>query len=471
MSLLHTLELAAKALSSIRPPGWQRHPIRAGRKAQPRTILVTGATGFIGRHLCRRLIVMGERVIVLTRHRRKATNLYGPHVEVVTSLAELENTRRIDAIVNLAGASIAGWPWTRRRRRELLDSRLRVTNDLVALIARLEHKPDVLISASAVGYYGVRADEEVTEADRGQPIFQSHLCQAWELAAQGAERHGTRVCRLRFGIVLDTDGGALPGLLRPARWRVALELGTGSQWISWIHVRDALELIEFCIEHDHIRGGVNATAPQPIRQAALAAELASRFGRFLSVTVPGGLLRACLGELSQLLISGQRVVPMKARCAGFTFRYDNVRSALDQLLRESRQAAEPVSIVYDSSCPVCDAQISRYCREARGIGLEWRADDAADRPELLGQYGLDTAAARKRVYVLDNEGHMASGMQAIVLMWSALPGWRVLARIARLPVISPVLDLGYDVVLAPLVSQWARSRRMRPRAVRARHSQ
>ena len=159
---------------------------RVGHKAEPRTILVTGATGFVGRNLCRHLLEQGDRIIVLTRKYARAWSLYRANAQIVTSLDEIAATQRIDAIVNLAGAPIMPRPWTRARRAQLLASRLDVTNSVVALIARLHHKPHVLVSASAVGYYGLRGDEEITERTRGQPIFQSQLCQTWELAAQAA---------------------------------------------------------------------------------------------------------------------------------------------------------------------------------------------------------------------------------------------------------------------------------------------
>lgn len=451
-----------------RPPRWRRDPLRVGRKLTPRTVLVTGATGFVGQHLCRWLIAQGDHIIVLTRDHARAWDLYGPHAWIVTRLDDLPSTLRIHAVVNLAGASIASKPWTALWRAELLESRLRVTNDVTALIARLGHKPRVLINASAVGYYGVRGDEEITEAVRGQPIFQSHLCQTWELAAQGAEKYGVRVCRLRFGVVLGADGGMLPGLVRPARFRMRIVLGSGRQWVSWIHIRDLVDLIGYCMVHDDLSGGINATAVHPVRQKHLARTLAARFGRSLSVPVPAWLLRAVLGELSQLLVDGQRVVPTKALCRGFKFRYRDVSAALEQLLPRDETGRElitaPVQIIYDSDCPACELGKQVYCTKAQREGLQWRFDHVADRPDLLQNYGLDTQTARKRVYVLDDEGRMVSGMSGIVLIWAALPRWRVVARIARLPLISGFMNALYDLVIAPLFWRWSLARRRNPQS-------
>lgn len=308
-----------------------------GQHREP-TMLVTGATGFIGRRLCRRLLADGNGVVALTRDPERARKVLGPQVRVVASLDEIAASERIDVVVNLAGAPIFTRPWTEARRAELLDSRLQTTNKVTELIARLERKPDVLINASAVGYYGVRGDEEITEAAHGQPIFQSHLCQAWELAAQAAEQYGVRVCRLRFGIVLGMDGGALPGLIRPARMRMRVVLGSGQQWQSWVHIDDLLGLALFCVKHPDMTGGINVTAPHPVRQQEFAAILAGQFGRSVQLRVPAVALRTALGEMSQLLLEGQKVLPAKAANQGFAFRHPELNAALGDLLRSTDPA-------------------------------------------------------------------------------------------------------------------------------------
>lgn len=319
-------------------PEWQRMPRRAVRSDTPAVVLVTGATGFIGRLLCRRLLADGHNVVAFARDARHARDVFGSMVRVITSLDEVVASEHIDVIVNLAGAPIVARPWTPARRAELLDSRLSVTNKITELIARLEHKPDVLINASAVGYYGVRGDEEITEAARGQPIFQSHLCQAWELAAQAAEQYDVRVCRLRFGVVLGMSGGMLPKLLPSARMRMRVVLGSGQQWQSWIHIDDLLDLLWFCITQQDMGGGINVTSPHPVRQREFAQALSAQFGRSIPIVVPAAILRSTLGEMSQLLLEGQKVLPTKALNAGFAFRYPELNAALADLLR----AKDPV---------------------------------------------------------------------------------------------------------------------------------
>lgn len=319
-------------------------PLRVGHKPTAQTVLVTGATGFIGQPLCRRLLERGDRLIVLSRDSARARAVFGANAQVVASLDEVSTSQHIDVIVNLAGARILSMPWTEARRAELLGSRLRTTNRVTELIARLADQPKVLINASAIGYYGVRGDEEITEAARGQPIFQSHLCQTWELAAQAAEQHGVRVCRLRFGLVLGAQGGALPDLARPARMHLRVVLGSGQQWLSWVHLEDLLNLLCFCIERDEMRGGINVTSPQPVRQEQFVETLAAQFGRSIRLRVPEAALRTALGEMSQLLVDGQRVLPTKALCHGFEFRFADLASALHDLFRPLSRVREGVGV-------------------------------------------------------------------------------------------------------------------------------
>ena len=333
--LVHGLRTFVRALP-FRSPGWQRASFRVASTRPPRTVLVTGGTGFIGQHVCRRAIENGDRLIVLTRDATHAADLYGTHARIVTSFEHIDSREPIDVVINLAGPRILAGRWTRRRRTTLLDSRLAVTNAVVKLVARLQRAPATLISASAIGYYGVRGDEEITEANRGRPVFQSHLCQAWELAAQAAQNHGVRVCRLRFGVVLGREGGALPGLVRAARFRTEVVLGSGAQWVSWVHIEDVLRLIDLCIERPDLDGAINATSPHPVRQAELARALTRHFGAALSVRVPETVLRHALGEMAQLLADGQRVLPARALSAGFEFKHARLPEALADLYPEQR---------------------------------------------------------------------------------------------------------------------------------------
>jgi uncharacterized protein (TIGR01777 family) len=297
------------------------------------TLLITGATGFIGHHLVRRCLERGDSVIALSRDAARARGQLGERVRIVSELRQLDDDTRVDAIVNLAGERILGLPWTAARRRSLLESRLRTTQAVVALADRLRRRPAVLVSASAIGYYGVHGDETLDENAAAQPVFQSQLCQQWEAQAQRAESLGVRVVRLRIGIVLGTDGGALPQLARPVRLGVGAVLGSGQSYSSWIHLDDLLRLIEFALATPGLSGAVNAVAPQAVRNRELQQTLASVLRRPVLLRVPAVVLRTLLGEMSTLLLDGQRVAPARALAAGFSFGHPELREALQDLLK------------------------------------------------------------------------------------------------------------------------------------------
>jgi uncharacterized protein (TIGR01777 family) len=213
-----------------------------------------------------------------------------------------------------------------------MSSRIGTTNALIALGERLERRPRVLVSASAIGYYGVHGNESLDEQVAPQPIFQSVLCQQWEQAASAAERLGIRTVTLRLGVVLGRDDGALPALARPVRMGLGAIIGTGSQWMSWIHIDDSVRLIEFCLDSAALRGAVNAVAPGAVTHRAFQEQLAATLHRPLWLRIPGPLLRIALGKRAQLLVDGQRVVPARASAAGFLFQYHDLGTALQQLL-------------------------------------------------------------------------------------------------------------------------------------------
>jgi hypothetical protein len=315
-------------------------------------VLVTGATGFIGTKLVHRLIERGDCVTVLARNRAKALDLLGPNAEIVDDLATLPATTRIDALVNLAGEAIAGGLWTKRRRALLLESRLGVTRALLALVARLVTPPTTWVNASAVGYYGARdGDEPLHEKSASGTGFQAELCRAWEETAALAAERGVRVTALRIGVVLGRDGGALPSLARPVRLFAGAMLGSGRQWFSWIHVDDLLELVLFVLDERTLAGPLNATAPEPARHAELMTAMAAALGRPLwPLRVPAKLLRALLGELAELFVAGQRVVPERALALGFAFRHAAIDAAIADLLarRPTVDARPPRVSVNDS---------------------------------------------------------------------------------------------------------------------------
>ena len=330
VALFGLRDLAASARALRLGPG------RAGdllpALTAPQTVLVTGATGFIGRRLVEALAAAGHQPIVLVRDPAKAARL-APQFRLVTRLDQIPGDTRIDAIVNLAGEPIADRIWTAARRRRLLGSRLRMTRDVVRLIARLERKPAVLVSGSAIGWYGLWQDEALTEFDGGKACFSRRLCDAWERAAMVAERHGVRVVRLRTGLVLGVDGGLLARLLTPFEFGLGGRIGHGRQWMSWIARDDLVRLIAHVIATPSLTGAVNATAPEPTTNAMFAKALARALHRPAILPVPAGLLRRLAGDLAdELLIGGQRVLPDKAEASGFTFRHPTLGSAFAAIL-------------------------------------------------------------------------------------------------------------------------------------------
>ena len=297
-----------------------------------RTVLITGATGFIGRRLVMALTTAGHQVIVLARDPARAATL-NPPFRLITGLSQLPDDTQIDAIVNLAGEPIANGLWTVGKRHRILASRLRMTGNVVRLIKRLQHKPAVLVSGSAIGWYGARGDELLTEAEGPRPSFGYAVCSDWERAAVQAERFGVRVVRLRIGLVLGIEGGMLANLLVPFEYGLGGPIGSGRQWMPWITRDDVVRLIATAIANPAFTGVVNATAPEPVRNATFAQELARALHRPALLRLPAAPLRWLGGDMAEeLLLTGRRVLPEKALRHGFVFRHPNLRTALAAIL-------------------------------------------------------------------------------------------------------------------------------------------
>jgi len=307
----------------------------------------------VGSALVRELIDEGHEVRVLTRDPERAAVTLPVRCRSVRwdpeqGLAPSETLADADAVVHLAGAGVADRRWSRARKQAILRSRVGGGEALVRAIARLDagRRPRVLVSASAVGFYGDRGDEVVGEhASRGSG-FLADVCRAWEDAAGAASVHGVRVVTLRFGVVLARGGGALQRMLLPFRLGAGGRLGNGRQWTSWIHIVDLVRLIRFAIERDELRGAVNAVAPSPVTNATFTRALGRALGRPTLLPVPAFALRLALGELASMLLTGQRVVPEAATAAGFAWRYPDVGEALAQLCADLSHVLEREQLVF-----------------------------------------------------------------------------------------------------------------------------
>jgi uncharacterized protein len=296
------------------------------------TVLVTGATGFIGSRLVASLIGAGHEVIALIRNPAKAESL-PPPIKIITSLDQIASDTRIDAIVNLAGEPIGNGLWTEAKRRRILDSRINMTTGVVRLIARLTTKPAVLVSGSAIGWYGLWQDQPLTESAKSHDCFSHDLCDAWEAAARTASAYGVRVVCLRIGLVMGTDGGFITRMLTPFEFGLGGPLGSGRQWMSWIERDDLIRLIAHVTAQADIAGPINATAPIPVTNLKFTEELGRRLHRPAVFRIPDALLRRVGGDFAkELLLGGQRVLPNKALSSGFVFRHETVRSAFDAIL-------------------------------------------------------------------------------------------------------------------------------------------
>ncbi|MGO4310521.1 TIGR01777 family oxidoreductase [Pseudomonas sp. KB_15] len=294
-------------------------------------ILLTGGTGLIGRQLCQHWLGQGHRLTVWSRKPEKVAKTCGAQVRGVSRLEDL-GQEPVDAIVNLAGAPIADRPWTHKRRALLWSSRITLTETLLTWLESREQKPRVLISGSAVGWYGDGGERELTE-DSG-PVsedFASQLCIAWEETAQRAETQGIRVILIRTGLVLSAEGGFLSRLLLPFKLGLGGPIGNGRQWMPWIHIDDQIALIDFLLHRNEGSGPYNACAPKPVRNREFATALGSVLHRPAFMPMPAFALKVGLGELSLLLLGGQRATPVRLLQAGFTFKFTDLRAALDDL--------------------------------------------------------------------------------------------------------------------------------------------
>ncbi len=299
------------------------------------TVAITGSSGMIGESLTHFLTTGGHRVIRLVRDSREVGDgaiFWNPAAGEI----DADGLAAADAVVHLAGTSIASGRWTEDRKRSILQSRVKGTELIARTLADLRDGPRVLVSTSAVGYYGNRGSDPLDESAAPGEGFLAEVCKAWEAATRPAERAGIRVATLRAGVVLSPAGGAIGQMLLPFKLGVGGRLGSGKQYMSWIDLDDHVGLIHHALYTDSLAGPVNATAPHPVTNATFTAALGRAVGRPTLIPVPGFAIKALFGELgTEALLWGQRVLPKKASASGYRFFYEGVEESLRfQLGRE-----------------------------------------------------------------------------------------------------------------------------------------
>lgn len=295
-----------------------------------KTWLITGGSGFIGEALVRTLKAQGASIIVLSRNQTKTQVKLGRRVRVVTSLDAIAASHTINVIVNLAGEPLFGGFWTKKRKRTFFESRLSTTKALMDLVVRLEQKPAVMISGSAIGYYGMSEDAVFLEQDDAGSDEMAHLCLEWEQAAAPVTAHGVRLVLLRIGLVLDPSGGLLAPQMLASKLGLGARLGSGRQWISWISRSDLVRMICFAADHPAVKGPLNGTAPYPVTQREFADAVAKHVKRPRWLWIPAAPLRLGLGRMADLLLGGQKVLPRKAIDMGFEFQAPDLEKTFKQ---------------------------------------------------------------------------------------------------------------------------------------------
>jgi uncharacterized protein (TIGR01777 family) len=290
-------------------------------------IALTGASGFIARHLVPKLRQAGRDVRALGRRPFGSLPFYQWDSSKEPAQGALESC---DAVIHLAGETVAQ-RWTAESKRRIRTSRVEGTRNLVAALSKLAKKPSVLLAASAVGIYGSRGDELLTETSAAGSGFLAGLSKEWETEARAAESFGVRVVNLRFGVILGREGGAFPKMAAPFRYGVGGRLGSGRQWTPWVHVDDAADLILFALDNTSVRGAVNVVAPNPVTNADFTKLLAAALHRPAFLTVPVFTLKLTLGQMSEAVVASLRVIPAAADSAGFRFKYPELEPALREL--------------------------------------------------------------------------------------------------------------------------------------------
>ena len=291
-------------------------------------ILITGGTGLIGRHLIPRLLLLGHQISVVTRDVASARDKLDARVSLWSGLAQQHDLNGIDAVINLAGEPIADKRWTPQHKQQLCESRWQITERIASLINASSAPPAVLISGSATGFYGDTGDLVMTEEDPGHEEFTHTLCARWEQLALSARSARTRVCLLRTGVVLAKEGGALSKMKLPFKMGIGGPIGSGKQYIPWIHIDDMVNAILWLLDNENLHGPFNMVSPWAVRNEQFAAMLGHAMHRPAFMRTPASAIKMMMGESAVLVLGGQHVLPKRLEASGFGFRWYQLDEAL-----------------------------------------------------------------------------------------------------------------------------------------------
>lgn len=295
-------------------------------------ILVTGGTGFIGQVLCPALLNRGYQLTVLSRQRPEDVRALCGSVTAVSALSDVGEGPGFDGVINLAGEGIAEKRWSDTRKQALRDSRITLTRELVSTLLSCERPPEVVVSGSAVGYYGDQGDQPVTESTAPKPDFAQQLCQDWEQAIEPLSQQGVRVCIARTGLVVGEGGGFLSRMALPFRFGLGGRIGSGKQFMPWVHREDVVAALIWMLETREAQGPYNLVSPNPVSNREFSASLARVLSRPAVFPVPAIILKLAMGEMAGLLLGGQRALPSRLQEEGFQFRWPSLEPALAQAL-------------------------------------------------------------------------------------------------------------------------------------------
>jgi len=295
-------------------------------------ILITGASGLIGTALQRSFDEIGHELLLASRKEAKDSQ----HIQwdVEKGFSEPERLEGIDAVVHLAGESVFGLSWSDAKKKAIRDSRVDGTRSVVEAISKLKARPNVLVAASAIGFYGDRGDEEMTESSAAGDTFLAEVSKEWESEARRAEDAGIRTVLLRTGIILSKDGGALGTMLLPFKLGIGGVVGSGKQWMSWISIDDHIRVINYAIENENVRGAVNSVSPNPVTNGEFTKTLGEVLYRPTILPLPSFAVNMVFGEMGDaLLLASTRVVPKRLEDAGFEFKYPELKTAIEHAVK------------------------------------------------------------------------------------------------------------------------------------------